>query len=125
MALRLAPRLKHTPKQTVTQEWSRYCQQVQDIRNKRTGVLHRPRVAPTVRSPHPLRWLQRSPRSEAAERARVIRRTATISGGRRESNVQTKGGAKLARIGMFRYRFLAEPSEEMSHLHDEDNESSR
>ncbi|WP_370919396.1 relaxase/mobilization nuclease domain-containing protein [Brevibacterium sp. HMSC063G07] len=35
--------------------------QAQDIRNKRAGVPHRPGVAPTVGSPHALRWLQRSP----------------------------------------------------------------
>lgn len=55
----------------------------------------------------------------------VIRRTAVVSDGHRESNVQAKGGAKLTRLGMFRFRFLTEPSEEMSHLYDEDNESSR
>lgn len=52
----------------------------------------------------------------------VIRRAAVVGDGHRESNVVTKRGTKL---GMFRFRFLTEPSEEMSHLHDEDNESSR
>ncbi|WP_218078922.1 hypothetical protein, partial [Brevibacterium sp. HMSC08F02] len=61
--------------------------------------------------------------SDGWERS-VIRRTAVVSDGHRERNTQTKGGAELARLGMFRFRFLAEPSEEMSHLHDEDNESS-
>ena len=91
------------------------------MREYRTGLVLRRRSVAHTRSG----GFKEAPRSEAAERARVIRRTATISGEHRESNVQPKGGAKLARISMFRYRFLTEPSEEMSHLHDEDNESSR